>query len=292
MTIELIDKETKLKILGQAELGHREIVICTGGFDPLHSGHIDYLKAAMYSGSFVAVGLNSDDWLARKKGRAFMPFQERKTVHENLYCTDVVFGFDDSDDTAKNAIRKIRELCPENRINFLNGGDRTKENIPEMDIEDENLQFIFDVGGAEKKNSSSWILQEWKNPKTERQWGYYRVLHDYAYSTVTKSEKVLYRKHVKVKELTINPNSSISFQKHLNRNELWFVVEGNPTVYLSDEPNLKEAKQTRYSLHETIFVPKEKYHRIANQTVNPVKIVEIQYGSSCDEDDIERIQYD
>ena len=66
MAIELMDSETKSKILSQAELGYRPIIICTGGFDPLHSGHIDYLKSAMRSGSFIAVGLNSDDWLLPK----------------------------------------------------------------------------------------------------------------------------------------------------------------------------------------------------------------------------------
>ena len=71
------------------------IVICTGGFDPVHSGHISYLNHADHLGEWLVVGLNSDAWLARKKGRSFMSWQERMTVLDNLHMVDRVIAFDD-----------------------------------------------------------------------------------------------------------------------------------------------------------------------------------------------------
>ena len=155
-----------------------KIVLVTGGFDPVHSGHVSYLKAAKELGDNLVVGLNSDDWLARKKGQPFMPFDERLTIVGNLDPVDWVINFDDVDNTAKYAIYAVREKFPDATIIFANGGDRTHDNIPEMDVEDDNIEFVFGVGGNDKKNSSSWILREWKQPKTLRQWGYYRILHD------------------------------------------------------------------------------------------------------------------
>ena len=155
-----------------------KIVLVTGGFDPLHSGHISYFKDARNLGDILIVGVNSDEWLARKKGKSFMNIEERIQIIKNIKGVSGVIRFNDDDDTAKNAITKVRLNYPYDKIIFANGGDRTKDNIPEMDINDENLEFAFGVGGGDKKNSSSWILEEWKFPKTERPWGYYKVLYE------------------------------------------------------------------------------------------------------------------
>lgn len=141
------------------------IVIVTGGFDPLHSGHLAYLKAAQQLGDTLWVGVNSDAWLTRKKGKPFMPLNERIEVLEAIKYVNVTFTFDDSDGTAIDAIREVRRRVPDCPIIFANGGDRTAENIPEMNCGVDNVTYIFGVGGADKKNSSSWILQEWKNDK-------------------------------------------------------------------------------------------------------------------------------
>ena len=138
------------------------IVIATGGFDPIHSGHINYLNEAAKLGNFLIVGINSDAWLVRKKGKAFMEWNERAIIVENLKSVDQVIAFDDFDGTAKDAIRIVRMHNPNAKIIFANGGDRTKENIPEMDVEDDNLEFIFGIGGENKQNSSSWILKSWE----------------------------------------------------------------------------------------------------------------------------------
>jgi cytidyltransferase-like protein len=139
------------------------IVIATGGFDPIHSGHISYLNEAKKLGNVLYVGVNSDGWLTRKKGKQFMNWEERAMIVSNLKCVDYVIEFDDFDGTAKDAIKIVRKRFPNDTIIFANGGDRTKENIPEMDIVDDNLKFIFGVGGEHKQNSSSWILKSWKN---------------------------------------------------------------------------------------------------------------------------------
>ena len=79
-----------------------KIIVVSGGFDPIHSGHIAMLQEASMLGDIVIAGLNSDQWLVRKKGRAFMPFEERKAVLGAIQWVDAVWPFDDSDGTAKD----------------------------------------------------------------------------------------------------------------------------------------------------------------------------------------------
>jgi len=251
-----------------------KIVLVTGGFDPLHSGHIAYFKDARTLGDMLIVGLNSDDWLDRKKGRAFMPWNERLCIVNNLSMVDEVFTFDDEDNSAKHFIQQVRAHYPDAKLIFANGGDRTKDNIPEMDIIDSNLEFVFGVGGEDKKNSSSWILQEWKAPKTERQWGYYRVLHEDG-------------KEVKVKELTVDPGKTLSMQRHQERAEHWFVVKGVASVYTLNKSSDYELID-HYTKHQSLHIPKTQWHMLANETDESLKIVEIQYGTNCVEEDIER----
>jgi cytidyltransferase-like protein len=250
-----------------------KIVLVTGGFDPIHSGHIAYIKTARTLGDMLIVGLNSDDWLERKKGRAFMPWNERLCIVNNLSMVDEVFTFDDEDGSARHLIQQVRAHYPNAELIFANGGDRTKENIPEMDIVDNNLQFVFGVGGEDKKNSSSWILQEWKSPKTERQWGYYRVLHEVP--------------GMKVKELTVDPGKSLSMQRHHKRAEYWIVSEGCVVVNAQFNTGYAMPSQTLY-VHQEYRVPVAEWHQLTNPFNVPAKIVEIQYGENCVEEDIER----
>jgi len=139
-----------------------KIVLVTGGFDPIHSGHIAYFEEAKKLGDLLIVGVNSDAWLERKKGRAFMPWSERATIVDNLKMVDFVYEFYDDDGSSIDAIKRVREAYPDAKIIFANGGDRTKDNIPEMAFEDANVEFVFGIGGEDKRNSSSWILEEWK----------------------------------------------------------------------------------------------------------------------------------
>lgn len=249
------------------------IVLVTGGFDPLHSGHIAYFEAAKKLGDQLVVGINSDAWLVRKKGRAFMPLKERITIVKNLKNVDWVMDFNDEDDTANNAISKlIASTSIGSKIIFANGGDRTKENIPEMD-EWPNVDFVFGVGGEVKQNSSSWILEDWKNPKTIRNWGWYRVLDDKA--------------GYKVKELVIEPGKSLSMQRHQDRSEHWYILKGTCTMNTINISSDYE-EYGKFKEHQTIRINKRQWHQGCNETKEPCHILEVQYGDRCVEDDIER----
>ena len=251
----------------------KNIVLVTGGFDPVHSGHIAYFEAARQLGDILVVGVNSDAWLERKKGRAFMPLKERATILRSLSGIDFVIDFDDRDGSARRAIQMTRQSYPQDHIIFANGGDRTDANIPEMDVVDGNLEFRFGVGGEHKRNSSSWILEEWKAPRTPRQWGYYRVLHE--------------APGVKVKELTVEPGAALSMQRHQERAEFWLVSAGEATVYTLNAATDAELRG-RYKRHEYLHIGLHEWHQLVNEDPNPLKIVEIQYGDRCEETDIER----
>ena len=138
-----------------------KVVIVTGGFDPLHSGHIAYFNSAKEMGDKLVVGLNSDAWLTRKKGRPFMNWYERSKIIQALKVVDFVIEFNDDDDSARQAIVATRKLFPDAEIVFANGGDRGTGNTLEQDVQDSNLTFAFGVGGEHKMNSSSWILDNW-----------------------------------------------------------------------------------------------------------------------------------
>jgi len=250
------------------------IVIFTGGFDPIHSGHISCIKEARKLGR-VVIGLNSDEWLARKKGKPFLTFEERKAVLDEFKDILCVIAFDDSDDTASDAIRHVMNLFPKNKIIFVNGGDRTEGNIPELEVfrDHPRVSFQFGIGGQNKKNSSSSILSDWNQSTEKRNWGDSKTYYD--------------TKESKVKRLVIEPGKSISMQYHLRRNEFWFIESGAGTIYTLDGENIMKLK-TIYK-HETHHVSVGQWHMIKADTDEKLCIIEIQYGKLCEEKDIVRL---
>ena len=253
----------------------KKIVLVTGGFDPLHPGHIEYFKAAKELGDELHVGLNSDEWLTRKKGRPFMKFTDRAAIIEELKVVDKVISFDDSDDSACGAIYKTMATHSKADIIFANGGDRSNTTTPEYKTYKDmrGVDFAFGVGGDNKINSSSWILDEWKTQKTERQWGYWRVLDD-------KPEK-----GYKVKELVIYPGKSLSEQKHFKRSEQWMILEG--TVKMSTESKMRSDTVFLQPLTSPYTIEKEVWHKPSNPGKENAHVLEIQWGE-CYEEDIER----
>jgi len=249
-----------------------KIVLVTGGFDPLHSGHLSYLASAKKLGDKLVVGINSDEWLTNKKGKPFMPLLDRVGIIQNLRMVDDYVLFDDSDNSAIDAIKQVRENWPDSSIIFANGGDRTADNIPEMTMDDKNLNFEFGVGGEDKQNSSSILLAKWNGDKVYRNWGWFRTIDqgpDY-----------------KVKELEILPGKQLSMQRHEHRDERWNVVQGS--CQMTTEYN-KVQDVITLTAHGTVYtVSKKVWHQASNNTNESCKVIEVQIGVPCTEDDIER----
>jgi len=139
-----------------------KIVLISGGFDPIHSGHIYLIKQSSKYGDVVVL-LNSDKWLKQKKGREFMPFNEREIIMKSLKKVTDVLSFEDSDSTCIDGIKKAIAKYPNYKILFANGGDRNDKTTPETIFCKENgIKTLWGIGGSYKSNSSSLILKRWQ----------------------------------------------------------------------------------------------------------------------------------
>jgi D-beta-D-heptose 7-phosphate kinase/D-beta-D-heptose 1-phosphate adenosyltransferase len=252
-----------------------KIIVVSGGFDPIHSGHLSYFNEAKKIGDKLIVALNSDEWLSVKKGKNFMSFDERKAILENLVSVDEVIGFeDDKKGSCINALKKVLNKYKNDEIIFCNGGDRNKDNIPEMELD--GIKFLFGVGGDKKMNSSSNILKEYYFESENRIWGkFYNLFID---------------DNVKVKELILDQGKGISYQKHFYRSELWFVSKGKCKIRYSedDADNFKEIILKKNDIY---IIKKNSWHQLINDFSKPCHIIEIQYGEKRSEDDIERLYF-
>jgi len=178
-----------------------KIVLVSGGFDPLHSGHIRMFTEAKKLGDRLVVGVNSDAWLTRKKGRPFMPQAERVAVVRALSMVDAVVEFDADYDADGSCRRFVEDSC----------------------------------------------------------WNY-----------------------------EVDPGCSLSNQRHFNRSEYWLVSEGEATVDYQKHPAWNTQLTKKFGQHQALDIPCETWHRLYNKTDQPVRIIEIQYGKDCREEDIER----
>ena len=252
-----------------------KISVVSGGFDPIHSGHISYLRSAKDIGDYLIVALNSDDWLIKKKKKVFMPIEERKNILMSIEYVDEVITFEDDNlDSCINALEEIKNKYPNEKIIFCNGGDRNKDNIPEMMVSD--IEFKFGIGGIDKINSSSWILKNWKFDNEERIWGNFYNFYD--------------SKEVKVKELIVKPKNGMSFQKHNFRNEISLVIKGSCEIIYADK-DPKSKKRVVLNKFDKFFIEEGQWHQITNPFERDCHIIEIQYGDVVIEEDIERLNY-
>lgn len=260
-----------------------KVCLITGGFDPLHSGHIEYIKSAKEICPNLIIGLNSDKWLKRKKNFIFMPWKERAKILESLIYVTEVIAFEDNDDTACNAI----DIClkKHKKVIFANGGDRKKENIPELDMfaNNTNVEFKYGVGGNNKLNSSSSLTSDFYNTFSKiitlekgnseitdisSPWGFHNLIVD----------NELY----KVKILSVNPFSQLSLQKHQYREEHWVVVKGSGEVDIN-------GKQIKLKVGDYVNIPKKAEHCLKNTSSENMVVIETQLGKILKESDIERI---
>ena len=135
-----------------------KIVVASGGFDPLHSGHLAYFREDKELGMYLIVGVNSDEWLMRKKGYVFMPIEEREEIIKSIKYVNGVNRFNDDDDSSIDLLNKVKYWYPSDEIIFANGGDRNESNCRELSVE--GVEFVYGVGGTDKKNSSSEIVRK------------------------------------------------------------------------------------------------------------------------------------
>ena len=135
-----------------------KVSLVTGGFDPIHSGHISYFKRAKDLSNYLVVGINTEEWLTRKKGQYFQSWKERAEIIRHLDMVDAVISYNDDDNSSCEGIAKCLDIAQ--TVVFCNGGDRAKKNTPEVDKYGQNprVKFQFGIGGDDKMNSSSWIL--------------------------------------------------------------------------------------------------------------------------------------
>jgi len=139
-----------------------DIVLVSGGFDPIHSGHIKLIKEASEHGRVVIL-LNSDQWLRNKKGMEFLPFKEREIIMSALKNVIDVISCGNIDETCIDGIKIAIDKYKNSRIKFANGGDRDNKTTPESIFCNNNsIELLWGIGGNNKSNSSSWILKKWK----------------------------------------------------------------------------------------------------------------------------------
>ncbi len=206
-----------------------------------------------------------------------MPLDERGAIISELAMVDKVVGFEDDYDADGSATRFIKDMQsynPEAEMIFANGGDRTAGSTPEELAGLNKIKFAFGVGGTDKKNSSSWILKDWEAPKVEREWGHYRELYT--------------GDGFAVKELVINPHSSLSMQKHKNRSETWNLVSGTAHLLTSNRTIPEDPKRQNLSPPNPVDIPANVWHKGVNESNEPAHIIEVWKGAELTEDDIER----
>ena len=138
-------------------MSNNKTIVISGGMDPVHIGHVKMIKAAAELGRVIVV-LNSDEWLVRKKGYAFMSFEERKYLLENIKGVSEVSDVDDSDGTVCEALQRLKPDM------FGNGGDRTSDNTPEKEVcLDNGIQMVWNLGGEKIQSSSDLVRDFVKN---------------------------------------------------------------------------------------------------------------------------------
>ncbi len=128
-----------------------DTVCVSGGFDPVHIGHLRMIQDAAQYGEVIVI-VNSDDWLMRKKGYIFMPFKERCEILQGFTGVRETVAVDDGDNTVCEALRRLKPTY------FANGGDRKNSNTPEMDVcEEEGIALLWNIGGGKIQSSSTLV---------------------------------------------------------------------------------------------------------------------------------------
>ena len=249
-------------------------VAVSGGFDPLHIGHVRMFEEARSLGDRLVVILNNDNWLRAKKGFEFMPARERAEIIRTFPFVDKVVvtehAKDDKDMSVSHALRKLRPAI------FANGGDRLNRNTPEAHLCIElGIKMAFNVGKGGKVQSSSWMINAARKPasKTVRPWGEY-----FGWDS---------GKGWNLKTVYIKPGKRLSLQYHHHRGEYWMLVEGDATATI--QKGGEAAVRFPLKKGQITYVDNKVIHRLESK--RGAKIVEVAFGD-FDEKDIVRIEDD
>jgi D-beta-D-heptose 7-phosphate kinase/D-beta-D-heptose 1-phosphate adenosyltransferase len=249
-------------------------VVVSGGFDPLHIGHVRMLQEARKLGDKLVVILNNDNWLRNKKGFVFMPEKERAELIGAFPFVDrVVITDHKPDDPDRSVARALRKVHP---AVFANGGDRFAKNIPEMQVCTElKIKTVFNVGAGGKVQSSSWMVRDAIRASVRgvRPWGEF-----YGWNKGTQWY---------LKTLHIKPGKRLSLQYHNQRSEYWMLVEGDATATTGTSG--RALTQTKLIKNEIFHVPLGTIHRLESKKGGV--LVEIAIGE-FDENDIVRLEDD
>ena len=249
----------------------KTVVAVSGGFDPIHKGHVRLISEAKKLGDELVVILNNDNWLQKKKGYVFMPENERAEIIRRIAGVDrVILTGHKKNDSDRSVVKELTRLKPNV---FANGGDRESlEHIPEAAVcKKLGIRMVFGVGKGGKVQSSSWLTGKIAGKSTfdARPWGSEEVL---------KTERTYW-----VKMLTITKGMRFSLQKHNHRAEVWVCVDGE----LDAEVGTSKRKM---HVGDVIVIKKGETHRLGSKTGGT--IVEIGSGSEVVEDDQVRLEDD
>ena len=250
-----------------------DFALVSGGFDPVHVGHLRMFQDAKNLSENVIVLLNNDEWLIKKKGKPFMNEGQRKEILDEFKSISKVIIQTANDKSSSQAIEEFVQNNPNKTICYCNGGDRSNiRNIREAEVcKKLGVTLEFGIGGDKKIESSSQLTKNYLGNVEERPWGNYHIIAK--------------NKGYQIKEIIVSKGSKLSLQKHSGRSEFWQIVKGKSKITIEkNEHYLKEK--------EHIYIPKNTIHRIENIGKEELIFIEIQLGENLKEEDIIRLEDD